>query len=192
MGNNDFDLDKYSIHLLYTSTMKPLIFILLMQLFISIASASDAQHDYQTDDDEEQLPYVAIQYATDFSALAQAAGKKKKVIMLEISASYCGYCELLEEEFIKPMLRNNDYARIVLIRKLDLDSYQSITDFSGNKTTPDVFARQHKVVMTPTILFFDGNGNEVSQRILGINSLDLYGGYIEDGLNNALKEIKSK
>ncbi|MCW8941792.1 MAG: thioredoxin fold domain-containing protein [Gammaproteobacteria bacterium] len=172
--------------------MKPLIFILLIQLYASLASASDPQDDYQTEDDEQHLPYVVIQYATDFSELAQVARSEGKIIMLEVSASYCGYCELLEEEFIKPMLRNDYYSQIVLIRKIDLDSYQTITDFSGNKTTPDVFARNLNVKLTPTILFFDGSGNEVSQRILGINSLDLYGGYIEDGLNNGLRKIKSQ
>ena len=172
--------------------MKPLIFILLIQLYASLASAADPQEDYQADDDEEHLPYVIIQYATDFSELAQVAGNEGKIIMLEVSASYCGYCDLLEEEFIKPMLRNDDYSKVVLIRKIDLDSYHTITDFSGNKTTPDVFARHFDVALTPTILFFDGNGNEVSQRILGINSLELYGGYIEDGLNNGLQKIKSQ
>ena len=172
--------------------MKPLIFILLIQLLYFDSISLGPQEDYQADDDDQHLPYVAIQYATDFSELAQIARNDGKIIMLEVSASYCGYCELLEEEFIKPMLRNDDYSAVVLIRKIDLDSYQAITDFSGNKTTPDVFARNLNVKLTPTILFFDGNGNEVSQRILGINSLDLYGGYIEDGLNNGLRKIKSQ
>jgi thioredoxin-related protein len=180
------------IHVIYTAAMKPLIFILLIQLYASLASASDTQEDYQTDDDELNLPYVVIQYATDFSELAEVARDENKIIMLEVSASYCGYCDLLEEEFIKPMLRNDYYSTVALIRKIDLDSYQTITDFAGNKTTPDVFARGLNVKLTPTILFFDGNGNEVSQRILGINSLDLYGGYIEDGLNNGLLKIKSQ
>ena len=166
--------------------MKPLFFILLIQLFATLAFA------YELEDDEENLPYVVIQYVTDFSELAQVARDENKVIMLEVSASYCGYCDLLEEEFIKPMLRNDYYYEIALIRKIDLDSYQTIIDFSGNETTPDAFARNIKVALTPTIFFFDGNGREVSPRILGINSLDLYGGYIEDGLNNGLLKINSQ
>jgi thioredoxin-related protein len=166
--------------------MKPLFFILLIQLFASPVFASELEED------EESLPYVVIQYVTDFSALAQVARDENKIIMLEVSASYCGYCDLLEEEFIKPMLRNDYYSEIALIRKIDLDSYQTIIDFSGNETTPDVFARNIEVALTPTILFFDGNGKEVSPRILGINSLDLYGGYIEDGLNSGLLKINSQ
>ncbi|MBT8118740.1 MAG: thioredoxin fold domain-containing protein [Gammaproteobacteria bacterium] len=155
-----------------------------------MSSANETYDAYELEDEEDILPHVVIQYATDFSSLAKVAREENKIIMLEVSASYCGYCDLLEEEFIKPMLRNDYYSGIVLIRKIDLDSYQTIIDFSGNNTTPDVFARDIDVVLTPTILFFDGDGNEVSQRILGINTLDLYGGYIEDALNNGLKKIK--
>lgn len=108
--------------------------------------------------------------------------------MLEVSASYCEYCELLEEEFIKPMLRSGDYDA-VLIRKIDMDSYYEITDFSGEESTPGDFTRHLKVTLTPTLLFFDGHGNEVSPRVLGINSLDLYGGYLDDSIQAGLKKI---
>lgn len=172
--------------------MKSIFLFLLTQVTFSVTAASIPQDEYAPDDDEQELPYVVIQYAEDFSAIAQQARNEGKIIMLEVSASYCGYCELLEEEFIKPMLRNEDYAAVVLIRKIDLDSYQTIADFSGNETTPGAFARDLKVTLTPTILFFDGFGNEVSKRILGINSLELFGGYIEDNLNTGLQKIKSK
>jgi len=172
--------------------VKHFIVILLLQIYPSMSSASETHDDLELEDEDEILPYVVIQYATDFYALAQVARDENKIIMLEVSASYCGYCDLLEEEFIKPMLRNDYYSEIALIRKIDLDSYQTIIDFSGNETTPDAFARDIKVALTPTILFFDSNGREVSPRILGINSLDLYGGYIEDGLNNGLLKINSQ
>lgn len=172
--------------------MKPLLFILLAQISFTLTAASSPQDEYEQDEDESQLPYVSIQYADDLSDLAKIAREENKIIMLEVSASYCGYCELLEEEFIKPMLRNDDYAVDVLIRKIDLDSYQTIIDFSGDSTTPEKFTRRLNVRLTPTILFFDGNGIEVSERILGINSIELYGGYLDDALESGLGKIKSQ
>jgi len=172
--------------------MKLSFFVLLALSFLALVTVSASQDEYDQDEEELQLPYVTIPYADDFSKLAEIAREENKIIMLEASASYCGYCELLEEEFIKPMLRNDDYAVDVLIRKIDLDSYQTIIDFSGNRTTPDKFTRRLKVRLTPTILFFDGHGNEVSDRILGINSIELYGGYIDDALESGLRKIKSQ
>jgi len=111
--------------------------------------------------------------------------------MLEVSASDCDYCELLEEEFIKPMLRSGDYNK-VLIRKIEMDSFDTIKNFSGKVTNPDEFTRQLKIKLTPTLLFFDGHGNEISPRILGINSLDLYGGYLDEALKSGLLKIKTQ
>lgn len=141
------------------------------------------------DSDDEALPYVDIKYAKDFSQLAQTARTENKIIMIEVSASDCEYCELLEEEFIKPMLRSGDYTD-VLIRKIDMDSAATIKDFSGETTNPEDFSHALKVRLTPTLLFFDGHGNEISPRILGINSLDLYGGYLDDAINNGRQKIK--
>jgi thioredoxin-related protein len=171
--------------------MKPLLSILLLHTCFSVYAANGPSTGID-DDDEAALPYVEIQYATDFSQLATIARSQDKIIMLEVSASYCEYCDLLEEEFIKPMLRNDDYNTDVLIRKIDMDSYYQISDFSGDAMTPYEFTRRLKVNLTPTLLFFDANGNEVSQRILGINSLELYGGYIDEALNSGLLKIKSQ
>ena len=168
--------------------MKPLFLILLMQLSFAVSAAYDLPAEY--DEDEDVLPYVEIKYVSDFSRLAEVARSEGKIILLEVSASYCEYCDMLEEEFIKPMLRNDDYTGDVLIRKIDMDSYYNISNFSGDNTTPDKFTKHLNVRLTPTILFFDGNGNEVSQRILGINSIDLYGGYLDDALKTGLQKIR--
>ncbi|GMR01320.1 MAG: hypothetical protein BMS9Abin19_0691 [Gammaproteobacteria bacterium] len=171
--------------------MKPLFFILLAQLSFSVSAVDDLPARRQHDDDEDLLPFIKIKYATDFSQLAEVARTEGKIILLEVSASDCDYCDLLEEEFIKPMLRSGDYTD-VLIRKIDMDSFHMIRDFSSETTSPDEFTRGLKIKLTPTLLFFDGHGNEISQRIVGINSLDLYGGYIDDALKTGLKKIKSQ
>lgn len=139
----------------------------------------------------EELPYVEIIAVTDFSQLAETALNEDKIIMLEVSASYCNYCELLEEEFIKPMLRSGDYND-VLIRQVKMDGSDTIKNFSGERVSPDEFTRQLKIKLTPTLLFLDGHGNEISPRILGINSLDLYGWYLDEAIKSGLQKIKAQ
>jgi len=156
--------------------MRSLVFLSLIHLSFPLSA-------------DDVLPYVELKTARDFSQLGKTAREQGKIILLEVSASDCEYCELLEEEFLKPMLRSGDYDK-VLIRKIDMDGYQTTIDFSGKTTSPDEFAHRLKVKLTPTILFFDGHGNEISPRILGINSLDLYGGYLDDAINNGLQKIK--
>jgi len=170
--------------------MKRLLIILLLSLSSALSADYEQPSDYE--DDEYDLPYVKIQYASDFSQLGKTARIGNKIILLEFSASYCEYCDLLEEEFLKPMLRNADITAKVIIRKLDMDSYYNIKGFTGNKTTPTEIAQNFKVPLSPTLLFLDGYGNEVATRIIGINSLELYGGYIDDAIKSGLHRIRSR
>ncbi len=134
------------------------------------------------DYDEDELPYVEILEVSDFADLVKEAKETRKIILLEMSASYCGYCRTLEEEIIKPMLRSGDYTEHVLIRKMEIDSHYPINHTNGRKTSPAKLSNEYDIFVTPTLLFLDGNGEEVSERILGVNSLDFYGAYVDDAL----------
>jgi len=146
----------------------------------------DDEYDYE----DEDLPYVEILQASDFAALSRESRATGKVIMLEMSASYCGFCRTLEEEIIKPMLRSGDYEQNVLIRKLDIDSYSDIRHFGGDTISPAQLASQLNVFVTPTLIFLDSRGQEVSDRILGVYSLDYFGAYVDDALIEGHRKIQ--
>jgi thioredoxin-related protein len=150
--------------------------------------ADDMNDSHYTDSDG--IPHVEIGAVYDFSTLASQARQSEKIIMLEVNASYCSYCGLLEEEIIKPMIRSGDYKNTVLIRQLQMDSLHTVKDFAGNETTPAMLAQSYKVKITPTLLFLDANGNEVAERILGVYSLDFFGAYVDEALAKGLKTIR--
>lgn len=141
--------------------------------------------------EESELPFVKIESLTDFASTKEQALNSNKIIMLEMSASYCGYCETLEEEIIKPMLRSGDYTDSVLIRRLQIDSTARLKDTSGIQLSPAEIAEKFDVSLTPTLLFLDGNGNEVSKKILGVYSLDYYGSYVDQAIDQGLKVIRN-
>ncbi len=138
-----------------------------------------------------ELPFVEIQSLTDFASTKEEASNSNKIIMLEMSASYCGYCETLEEEIIKPMLRSGDYTDDVLIRRLKIDDIALLNDTSGKRLTPAELAIKFDVKVTPTLLFLDAKGNEVSERIRGVYSLDFYGSYVDQAIDQGLKIIRN-
>ena len=141
--------------------------------------------------EESELPYVEIQSLTNFASTKEEASNSKKIIMLEMSASYCGYCETLEEEIIKPMLRSGDYTEDVLIRRLKIDDTALLKDTSKKQISPAELAKKFNVNITPTLLFLDGNGNEVSEKIRGVYSLDFYGSYVDQAIEQGLKIIRN-
>jgi len=164
--------------------MNPHIFHLLTFLLLTAATLK------VNADDEDDLPFVQITSLRDLSSLSENAVRNDKIIMLEVSASYCEYCRTLEEEIIKPMLRSGDYTQDVFIRQLEIDDTYLITNILGEKTTPSELAEKLNIIITPTLIFLDGNGNEVSERIPGIYSLDFYGGYVDEALSDGLKLIR--
>lgn len=161
-------------------------------LFTSVTSsiADDYEGDGDDADADESLPYVKIKTTTDYSVLSKKAYATDQLIMLEVTANYCGYCELLEEEIIKPMLRSGDYTNKILIRQLEVDGYYTVIDFSGQKSTPNQLSKKYKIQITPTLLFLNSDGDEVAERILGINSLDFFGGYVDNAIDTGIQKIR--
>jgi len=118
----------------------------------------------------------------------QQARAQGKIILLEVSASYCTYCLTLEEEIIQPMLISGDYEDIVLFRYLSIDSYQTLIDAQGQATTPGALSSKWGADLTPTLLFLGGSGEELAERMVGVYSLDYYGYFVDQAIAEALKK----
>jgi len=112
-------------------------------------------------------------------------------ILLAFSADDCSYCELLEEDFLQPMLLSGEYQDRVIIRKLILDNGSYVMDFSGRQTEATRLSDHYRVFVTPTILFVDGHGRELAERMVGINTPELFGGYLDACIETALAGIRN-
>ncbi len=143
------------------------------------------------DNDDDDLPFVQIERVDNLQALGQRARREGKIILMEVEASDCPFCRRLEEEILKPMLRSGDYEDNTLIVQLEIDSYADLIDWNGRKTTPAEFSQRYGVFVTPTLLFLDAQGREVSKRILGINSVDFFGAYVDEALAEGRKRIQA-
>ena len=122
---------------------------------------------------------------TDLREEARIARADNLVLVLEFSSEFCGYCRKLESLFLLPMQRNPDYDSKVLIRSVSLDQYEYLVDFDGNFTSTNEFAARYRVSVTPTLLFLDSEGREISKKLVGIWSEDFYGGYIDNRIDEA-------
>jgi thioredoxin-related protein len=133
---------------------------------------------------------VVIMTVDDFPQLAKTARDQGKLIMLEISASDCSYCFKLEEEILKPMVLSGDYDADVLIRKVDIDGSGNLRNFDGQIVSRSSLARAYNIKVTPTLIFLNSQNQEVSKRIVGVNSLDLFGAYVDEAIENGLAIIR--
>jgi thioredoxin-related protein len=133
---------------------------------------------------------VGVPVGSDLQADARIADSRRLPILLVFTAIDCAYCELLEEEFLEPMLLGGEYEDRVIIRKIVLDNGSRLTDFSGQRRDATALSDAYRVFVTPTLLFVDGDGMELAARMLGINTVELFGGYLDDCIETALLNVR--
>lgn len=134
---------------------------------------------------------ASLPQATDLQALGEEAKARNIAIVLMVSATYCHYCARLKEDFFGPMIKAGTHTDRAIIREWVLDDYNQFTDFQGNACGAHEFASRYRATLTPTVLFLDQHGNELTERIVGVQSYDFYGAYLEaaiDAANAALKK----
>ncbi len=133
---------------------------------------------------------VTVPVAADLQQLGDQALSRELPILLTFTSLICSYCELLEQDFLQPMLLSGEYRDRVMIRKLEPGPGTSVTDFNGKKIMASELSSRYRVFVTPTLLFVDGNGKELAERIVGINTPELFGGYLDDCIETALLHLR--
>lgn len=138
-------------------------------------------------------PGLAVPLAQDLHEDGRSAERDCKPLLLEFSDTGCSYCRLLEEEVLDPTLLNRDYDRRVLMRKLLIDRHSTLRDFDGStRVDAGQLARRYRVRVTPTLVFVDARGKEIAERMVGVTTLDMYGGYLDQALDSARRKLQEQ
>ncbi len=170
-------------------------FVLITAGFIAISQLSIAssgiESEYETEADQDSDEFVeTVKLTTDLQADAKLAQQKAIPILLLFTQQSCGFCELVRSDFLRPMLLNRDYDSKVLIRQIEFDG-DDVVGFDGKKITMDNFTNHYNVGFTPTVIFLDSNGKELTEQIIGITTVHYYGGFIDDNIDLSLQKLRS-
>ena len=141
------------------------------------------------------LPTLAlaagIEQAKDLRALAEEASDRDLVILLAISQEHCGFCVRLKEEILQPMEISGDYVDKVLIRELLIDRWETAIDFDGRDKRSSEISDRYRVWVTPTLLYLGPDGSELAPRMLGINTVEMYGYYVDQAIDTARRRLRA-
>jgi len=165
----------------------PLSKFMFVKTFLLLGLLSAFSTAHATDDD---LPPVTLVNSQNLQQDGQLALQVQKPILILFSMQGCSYCEYVEEEHLKPMLRNANYRSKVIIRRVMTDSYGSLTDFDGNTTNPAEFAHRYGAYLTPTVVFVDHTGTKLVPNILGVRNTEFYGYDLDQGLDLSLLKVR--
>lgn len=160
-------------------------FILIIAL--SVVSAL-AYATYAVDADGT----VIVPKTTNLQVDARLAAEKQLPILVMFSATHCGYCEAIKSDQLRPMLISGDYTDKVIIRELHIDSVDDMINFDGKRIAADDLASKHNVWVTPTIMFFDAQGNTLAPKILGYNTPSMFGGYLDENIEMSRNMIRTR
>lgn len=138
----------------------------------------------------EILPYVKVREATDLQAVGQEARVRKLPILIMFSMRDCQYCDVVREEFLKPMLRSGDYVDRVIMLELYSDSHAQLRDFNGQLISANRLIQRYKAGFAPTVVFLDSQGNEQAERLIGITTRDFYGGFLDEAIDESLQRVR--
>ena len=159
------------------------------QLWLAIASLFITPTSWA---DEDVLPEVHIVDTHNLQSDGELSRQTLKPILILFSMEGCVYCEYIEEEHLKPMLRNQEYRSKVIIRRIMTDAYGDITDFNGNKISALDFSARYGSFLTPTVVFLNHEGAELTPRLLGVRNTEYYGGELDQSLEISLRKIRKQ
>ena len=138
----------------------------------------------------EGLPYVKVREPTDLQVAGKEAQQRQLPILIMFSRQGCPYCDVVREEFLKPMLRSGDYTNRVILLEIHSDSYTMLRDFNGQMISVESLVHRYRASFAPTVVFLDAHGNELVERLIGITTRDFYGGFLDEAIEQALQRMR--
>lgn len=106
-------------------------------------------------------------------------------MLLFFHATYCSYCQTVDEEFLQTMAEDEAYQDRLIIRRVEIDSPSPEIRWQGVSYTPVEFARLQGVQLVPQVMFFGPDGQQVVDELKGVTVPDFYPQYLEQRLEAA-------
>lgn len=141
-----------------------------------------------------QSPAIAadgIPAVDNLALTGQSSAQERVPTLVFVSREACPYCRTLRDEILLPMQRADKFESRAFLVEVSLDRVEPLTGFDGKPTTGQAFGDAYQAQITPTLLFLDAQGREISQRIVGISNLELYGYYLQQSIDTALEAIRA-
>ena len=177
---------------MFSFTSKKLKSLLVMAIAgLSLLWIVDGLAESKPVSSMENLPHVVLKEGSDLTLDAKESSKKQIPILMFFSMEHCPFCMEVQEDYLKPMLRNSEYDSKVIIRKMRIDSAGTIRDFKGNKRDPGEFSDDYNVSMVPTLVLVDSQGNKIAPSIIGIANSHYYSSELDDAIEASTQKIRA-
>ncbi|RRQ23490.1 hypothetical protein D5687_07005 [Guyparkeria sp. SCN-R1] len=111
-------------------------------------------------------------------------------MLMFFHATYCTYCQTVDDEFLQTMANDPDYEGRLIIRRVEIDSDLPEIEWQGTSYTPVEFARLQGVQLVPEVIYFAPDGKQVVDELKGVTVPDFYPQYLDQRLRAAERCIE--
>jgi thioredoxin-related protein len=129
--------------------------------------------------------------AMNLEKTGQVARNKHSPVVLVVISDSCPYCKRLEEEVLRPLMISGDYVDRIQLQILNKDQHNYRVDFDGVQRSPDSIADRYRIRLVPTVLLLGPDGEELAERLVGINVIDYYWAYLDQAIEQARARLLS-
>jgi thioredoxin-related protein len=128
-----------------------------------------------------------LPWPADMQQAARLANARGEPLVLMVSLPGCPWCELLRRNYLGPMQSEGVAAYEFMINERS----RTLQNFKAERVTPAALSAALKISITPTLLFFNAQGQEIAPRIEGVASADFIGAILNERLAMARERIKA-
>ena len=131
-----------------------------------------------------------LRIANDLHGLGRESGRRTIPVVLFFSSEHCEYCDLVRDEFLKHLETDPAFVNRLLLREVRMNSVRPLLDFGRQSITHAAFTEQRAIAFVPTIQFTDGVGDILVEDIVGVTTLEFYGAYLEQAIEQSLNILR--
>ena len=134
---------------------------------------------------------ASLSTVKDLRELKHQAESANLPVLLMFTAADCEYCEAIRNNYLIPMINSGKYSNKILFKQLYIDEYNYLRNEKGELAGGDQVALKYDVEVTPTIVFINAEGKEVSERIVCISGAEYFDRLLDQHISQAGQSFKS-
>ena len=128
-----------------------------------------------------------LPFANNLPQLAVASAKQGLPLILMVSMTGCRFCEKIRREHLAPLAKSG-----VPVWQIHLDTEAKVIGFNGQPVSEKQLAKELKVRVAPTVMFFDAQGRRLAEPLVGTMLDDFYAAYLGDAITESRKKLAAR
>lgn len=156
---------------------------LMLTAIVAFAGPVSSEDDNGSDANAS----LTLPVAQDLQALGRTSHKASVPILLMYASESCDYCKRLERNVLEPLRKSGIDPGKVIVRKVMLESAETIRDFDGKKRGAESFGREKGVDVVPTVALVDDKGVDLVPKLVGYQDSGFYEAYLDEAIKVSRK-----